>query len=57
MKPNEIYLSDFTKNYKSKLVVGNVTIFCTKKFNWFQRKMLNVFFGFDVSNLESKGDE
>ena len=54
MKPNEIYVSDFTKNYKSKLVVGNVTMFCTKKFNWFQRKMLNVFFGFYVSNLESE---
>ena len=53
---NDIYISGFAKDYKSKLVVGNVTMYCTKKFNWFQRKMLKIFFGFEASNLESKGE-
>ena len=57
MNNNEFYIhSDFIKDYKSKLVVGNVTMYCTKKFTWFQRKMLNIFFGFEAKNLESKGE-
>lgn len=44
-------LDDFPKMFKSKIVIGNVTMFCTKKFNWFQRKMLNVFFGFETENM------
>ena len=51
---NNICIADFTKDYKSKLVIGNVTMYCTKRFNWFQRKMLNVFFGFEASNLEKE---
>lgn len=49
---SNIYLDDFMPDYKSKIVVGNITMFCLKKFNWLQRKMLNVFFGFEVSNLK-----
>lgn len=57
MNSNEFYIHpDFIKDYKSKLVVGNVTMYCTKKFTWFQRKMLNIFFGFEAKNLESKGE-
>lgn len=48
---NDIYVQAIEKEYKSKMIVGNVTMFCTKRFNWFQRKMLNIFFGFEVSNL------
>ena len=49
---SNVYLDDFAPDYKSKIVVGNITMFCLKKFNWLQRKMLNVFFGFEVSNLK-----
>lgn len=51
---NNCYVFDYTKDYKSTFVVGNITMFCTKRFNWFQRKMLKVFFGFEVNNLESE---
>lgn len=42
---------------KSKIIIGNLTIFNTKKFNWFQKKMIKLCFGFEVNNLESKSDK
>lgn len=51
---SNVYLDGFAPNYKSKIVIGNITMLCLKKFNWLQRKMLNVFFGFEVSNLEKE---
>lgn len=41
---------------KSKIIIGNLTIFNTKKFNWLQRKMFKIFFGIEINNLESKGE-
>lgn len=39
---------------KSILEIGNIKIYNTKKFNWFQRKMFKIFFGIKINNLESK---
>ena len=41
---------------KSILEIGNIKIYNTKKFNWFQRKMFKIFFGIKINNLESKGE-
>lgn len=35
-------------NYKSKLVVGNITVRFTKKFNWFNRLMIRLVFGLKI---------
>ena len=35
-------------NYKSKLVVGNITVRFTKKFNWFNRLMIRLIFGLKI---------
>lgn len=43
-------------NNKSLLEIGNIKIYNTKKFNWFQRKMFKIFFGIKINNLESKGE-
>lgn len=43
-------------NNKSMLEIGNIKIYNTKKFNWFQRKMFKIFFGIKISNVESKGE-
>lgn len=40
------------KDYKSIIKIGNITVFCPTKFNRLQRKMIKIFFGFDVKNRE-----
>lgn len=35
-------------NYKSKIVVGNITVRFTKKFNWFSRLMIRLVFGLKI---------
>lgn len=31
--------------------VGNILINFTKRFNWFQRKMIKLFFGIEIKNV------
>lgn len=38
---------------KSLLRIGNMVIHNTHHFNWFQRKMWKLFFGFEVENYEA----
>ena len=38
-------------DFKSELVVGNIYIRFTKKFNWFQRLMLKLIFGLNIHNI------
>ena len=40
--------------YNSKLVLGNFTIYFTKKFNWFNRIMLKLIFGLDIRNIDNE---
>ena len=37
---------------KSYIRIGNVTIYSTHHFNWFQRKMWKLFFGFEIENVK-----
>lgn len=37
---------------KSCLQAGNLTIMNTKHFNWFQKKMWKIFFGFDIKDVK-----
>ena len=37
---------------KAKGVIGNITIYFDKKFNWFQRKMWKTCFRLEITNLE-----
>lgn len=37
---------------KSHLKIGNLTIHNTHHFNWLERKMWKLFFGFDIENVE-----
>lgn len=37
---------------KSKIIIGNLTIFNTKKFNWFQKKMIKLVFGIKIENIK-----
>lgn len=37
---------------KAKGVIGNITIYFDKTFNWLQRKMWKICFGVDITNLE-----
>lgn len=38
--------------FNSKVMLGDVTIFIQKKFNWFNRLMLKLVFGIIVKNIE-----
>lgn len=42
------------KDYKSIIKIGNITVFCPTKFNSLQRKMIKIFFGFEVKNYEGQ---
>ena len=42
------------QDYKSKLLIGNMTIFLTKKLNWFQRKMYKIFFNIIAENITAE---
>lgn len=44
----EIRQADTESDYKSKLVVGNITVRITKKFNWFNRLMIRLVFGLRI---------
>lgn len=37
---------------KAKGIIGNITIYFDKTFNWLQRKMWKICFGVDITNLE-----
>lgn len=41
-------------NNKSLLEIGNIKVYNTKKFSWFQRKMFKIFFGIKINNLKEK---
>lgn len=38
-------------NYKSELIIGNITIRFEKRFNWLNRKMFKLFFGLNITNI------
>ena len=42
----------------SKIIIGNMEIYNTKKFNWLNRKMIKLIFGFKVEPIkEGKTNE
>ena len=41
--------------YRSEIKVGNMTIYNEKKFNWFNRFMMKLVFGWEVKNYK-KGE-
>lgn len=49
----EINTNPFTENpiYKSELVIGNITVRFTKRFNLFHRIMLKLVFGLKIKNI------
>lgn len=50
----EIYLKEKlnTKNYRSKLIIGNMRINNTKHFNWVQKLMWKLFFRIQIIDIE-----
>ena len=50
-KPNTIEVGCGWKT-KSLLRAGNMVIHNSRHFNWFQRKMRKLFFGFEIENVE-----
>lgn len=38
--------------HKSKIIIGDWTIYNTKKFNWLNRKMIKFMFGFKVEPIK-----
>ena len=39
------------KTYKSSLILGNITINLTQSFNWFQRLLIKLIFGFKIERI------
>lgn len=39
---------------KSKMRIGNITIFLDKKFNWFNKLMIRLIFGFKIEEVNNK---
>ena len=40
------------ETYKSSLILGHITINLTQNFNWFQRLMIKLIFGFKVERID-----
>lgn len=40
------------KEYKSSMVIGNITINNIKKFNWLQKLMFKIFFGIKIEDIQ-----
>lgn len=40
------------EKYHSILIIGNMKIRNTKKFNWLQRKMFKLMFGIEIENIK-----
>lgn len=39
------------ETYKSSLILGHITINLTQSFNWFQRLMIKLIFGFKIERI------
>ena len=52
LEPNTLNIGYGLPKTKSRLKVGNMVIHNTHRFNWLQRKMWKLFFGFDIENVE-----
>jgi hypothetical protein len=52
--PNTLTIGYGRPEIKSHLKIGNMVISNTHRFNWFQRKMWKLFFGFEIENVENK---
>lgn len=50
--PESIAIGYGWPKIKSHLKLGNLTIHNTHRFNWFERKMWKLFFGFEIENVE-----
>jgi hypothetical protein len=50
--PNTFVVGYGWPEIKSHLKIGNMVIHNTHHFNWFQRKMWKLFFGFDIENVK-----
>jgi hypothetical protein len=56
MKKNNIPFIEISdkfeeKTYKSSLIIGHITINLTQSFNWFQRLIIKLIFGFKIERI------
>lgn len=52
LEPNTLQVGYRRPKTKSHLRVGNMVIHNTHHFNWLERKMWKLFFGFEIENVE-----
>lgn len=52
-----ISIEELKREVKSKIVIGNFTIFLTKKFNWFNRLMMKLVFGLNIEKVSEDINE
>lgn len=57
VEPNTLNIGYGWPKIKSHLKIGNMVINNTHHFNWLQRKMWKLFFGFDIENVKENKDE
>ena len=49
-------MNDLIPEYKSKIIVGNIIVYSTKKFNWFRKLMYKAVFDIDIKDLRGEDD-
>lgn len=52
IKPGQTTVNYFGGKVKSKVMYGDLTIYFSKHFNWFNRIMIRLFFGIKVENIK-----
>lgn len=53
-RPNTIEIGIGMSETKSHIKIGNLIIHNTHRFNWFNRKMWKLFFGFEIENIKER---
>lgn len=57
LESNIIQIGIGLSKIKSHIKIGNMVFHNTKRFNWFHRMMLKLFFGIEIENLKENDNE
>ena len=57
VEPNTLTIGYGWPKIKSHLKIGNMVIYNTHRFNWLERKMWKLFFGFDIESVKENNNE
>ena len=55
--PHKIGMLYKEPTYRSELKIGNLTVYNEKRFNWFNRLMMKIIFGWEVTTYKKEENQ